>query len=1106
MRAKTQWRTTLLLLVAAAAFAASAARAQPDLELDARDPMRPARAALFRAPGFPTIDAPAIDPATLDRAVAGLPVDVLGSVAALERDLRLRRYDVLVLPYGSAFPLDAWAVIRAFVKRGGGLVVLGGAPFHQPVREVDGGFELGVRQPTFAHEFLLGPAEVWSRATAEQRLGPLREVAAAAGGWTGGLPAADTVYELTVRLATRKDLPGEHGSEGYRDGVLRPLVHVVDEQGIPRACPLLEIDRLRGDEAGARWVLAPSDATLDAATIRALIERALDGAAELDAGPVHASVEPGEVPLVRVALRRPLARAGETAPDRAAVVVRDGAGSEVFRDEIELIGQPESRHGVARVETEEPLPPGLYRVEVTVPAVPWAPRPATTGFWVRDAELLAAAPPVTVSRDWLRRGGAVLPVIGTTYMASDVHRKFLFEPDPHVWDRDFARMAALGINFVRTGLWTGWSRAMLNPGAVDEGFLRALDAYVLSAANHGIVVNFTFFAFLPPAYGGANPYLDPRAHEGQRELLTLVARRYRGVHWVHWDLINEPSYAPPEGLWSNRPIGDEHEARAWREWVRARHGDDEALLRDRWQDPEKNLLALPRADEQWYSSIRDRRRPRKVRDFALFSQDVVTAWARTLRGALRDAGGDVLVTLGQDEGGTFDRSSQQLHAEAVDYTGLHPWWRNDDLLASGVMAKVPEKPNLFQETGLMRLEDLDGWPWRSPELAARVLETKYAYAFAARAAGVIQWAWNINPYQPIDNESVIGFFRPDGTAKPELAVVPELAKFFAAAAPWLDDFEPDPVVAVIPHSRLLMNRPGGAEGFKRMVRVLAERFGVVPTALSELRLTAERLRHAKLILVPSPLVLEDSAAAALLEASRGGAKILVTGAVSGNPYGELSEPLDRLGIVDLGRPVSLREPTNWSAAGDGWATFDRDLREQLKRNSDPGLASLDGNVWHEPLPLEFAREDGAPDGAARSRAGGRGSRDAALGQRRRGASAGRAALRPGGRRQRDRGRCAARVDPRGPALRVAGGGGTIAAGAFRARDRPVARCHRGRGNRGDRSGRDPSGIRPARWRCRGAPARAASPGQGAPSRRRYRVRWRRAGRGVPREMHRHRSI
>ena len=955
-RVAEQGKLVLWALVAAT-LAALPALAQADLDLDFRDPQRPARAALFRAPGFPTVDAPAIDDAVLDGALAGLPVEELRSVEALGEGLRLRRFDTLILPYGSAFPLDAWEVIRAFVKRGGGLVVLGGAPFHQPVRQVEGEYVLGVRQPTFAHEFLLGPAEAWSRALDEDRFGPLRQLAPRAGGWSGAAPRADTVYQLTVRLATRKDLPHEHGSEGHRDAVLRPLAQVVDERGVARACTLLEIDRLRGDDAGGRWVLAPSDAALDAETIRGLVARALAGAAELDAGPVHASVEPGEAPVVRVALRRPFVRAGEEVPERAEVRVLNDAGEEIDRQTIALRGAPESRHGLATIRGASALAPGLYRVEVTTPEAPWRPRATTTGFWVRDGDLLASAPPLTVSRDWLRRDGKVLPVMGTTYMASDVHRKFLFEPDPHVWNRDFARMADLGINFVRTGLWTAWSRAMLNPGAVDEGFLRALDAYVLSAANNGIVVNFTFFAFLPPAYGGANPYLDPRARDGQRELLTLVASRYRGVDWVHWDLINEPSYAPPEGLWSNRPIGDPHEARAWREWVLARHGDDEALLRDRWQDPEKHLLALPRPDEMGYSAIRDRRRPRKARDFALFSQDVVTGWARTLRAILRQAGGEVLVTLGQDEGGTFNRPSQQLHAEAVDYTGLHPWWRNDDLLASGVMAKVPEKPNLFQETGLMRLEDLDGWPWRSPDLAARVLESKYAYAFASRGAGVIEWAWNITPYQPIDNESVIGFFRPDGTAKPELAVVSEYAAFFAEAAPWLDDFEPDPVVAVIPHSRLLMGRPGGAEGLKRMIRMLAERFGVVPTGLSELRLTAERLRHAKLILVPSPLVLEDGAAEALLEASRAGAKVLLTGALRSNPYGERSAALDHLGIDGRARPVSLREATGWGGAGAPWATFDRDLREQVERGVGPGLGALAGDVWHEPLPLEFAREE-----------------------------------------------------------------------------------------------------------------------------------------------------
>jgi hypothetical protein len=275
---------------------------------------------------------------------------------------------------------------------------------------------------------LIGPAETWTPETASGLLeGELAATPVESSEWTVEVPEPATVYTLTVRLSTRKDLPHEHGSEGHREAVLRPLVHLVDERGLPLACPLLEIARRRGDGAGGRWVLAPSDAPLEAGAIRAMVERALEGAAQLDARPVHASVEPGEIPILRVVQRRPFVRAGETVPERAELVVRDDAGAVVFRTEVELTGQPESRHGVAEIRTATALAPGLYRVEVATPDAPWRPRNAETGFWVRDEALLASAPPVTVSRDWLRRGGEVFPVIGATYMASDVQRKFLFE-------------------------------------------------------------------------------------------------------------------------------------------------------------------------------------------------------------------------------------------------------------------------------------------------------------------------------------------------------------------------------------------------------------------------------------------------------------------------------------------------------------------------------------------------------------------------------------------------------------------------------------------------------------------------------------------------------
>jgi hypothetical protein len=493
---------------------------------------------------------------------------------------------------------------------------------------------------------------------------------------------------------------------------------------------------------------------------------------------------------------------------------------------------------------------------------------------------------------------------------------------------------------------------------VDEAVLDALEAYVLTAAKHDIVVCFNFFAFTPPAFGGSNPYLDPRALEGQRELLEKVGARFRGVGWVHFDLINEPSYAPPDKLWQCRPIRDASERAAWVAWVHERYGNDLSTLRERWREADSDPLSVPSDDDFTYAMTRGDRNPRKAADFVAFTQDVITRWAAQLRDVLRASAGDALVTLGQDEGGTAVRPSPQFHAPVVDYTAVHTWWNNDDLLWDGVVTKVPEKPNLIQETGLMRLESIDGWPWRSPEAAAALLERKFAFAFASRGAGAVEWAWNVNPYQPIDNEAVIGLIRPDGTAKPELDVLGAFAAFFAQAAPWLDDYEPDRVVVVLPHSRLFAGRPGGMDGVRTVIRTLAERFGVVPAALSDLRLTADRLRSAQLIIVPSPEILDEDAARALAEAARAGAVVLVTGHVEGAAGGEAAGALGALGVADSGQPVALHERSRWAAEGR-WVTFDRGMDEWLRRSRRPefGAAGSPG-ILHEPLPLELARETG----------------------------------------------------------------------------------------------------------------------------------------------------
>ncbi len=920
---------------------------------------RASRTAVFRPKGFPTIDAAPIDDATLARVVSNQDSDVISSVPEFIERLTTERYDTVVFTHGSAFPIQAWPQIRAFIANGGSLVVFGGAPFHVPVlatgKPGEETYESAPRTPTFARELLIGPCEEIPCDGLTVR--PLARM-----GWLETFQAPKRTWTLTLRLTTKRDFDKEDGSSGPRDAIVRPFIHMVDASGVARGCAFVEVDRIRGTEAGGRWVFVPCDAPLSDDFIRYTIATAKAGAIAFDVRPVAATLSTSEDARVRVTARSPRRRLplGSAAVEALVSNSSDTRPSSPTR----WAGPPLVGDGT--VATSELVIParafasteGLYAIDVTTAAFSTVDV-SRCAVWVGGVDRAPAAPPLAISRSWIRSGGKPMPIIGTTYMASDVHRKFLFEPNPAVWDRDFAMMKQHGINLVRTGLWTGWTRAMLDSGAIDDGVLRALDAFVLTAARHGIYVCFNLFAFQPPMFGGANPFLDPRALEGQKTLLTLIARRYRDCGWVHYDLINEPSYSPADQLWNNRPIGDEFEKREWRSWLTKAYGGlDESRLRLAWDDASSDVLGLPKVEELAYTPWREGKRPRKALDFVRFTNDAVAGWAAQLRDTLKVAGAGPLVTLGQDEGGTTVRPSQLFYESSVDYTSVHTWWNNDDLLWDGVVTKALGKPSLIQETGMMRLESDRGFPWRTPETAARLLERKFAYAFMAGGCGAVQWAWNINPYMPVENEAVIGFNRPDGTAKPELRVVDSFAAFFEKARTRLDDYEPGEVGLVIPHARHFAGRPRNMDAVKQCVRTLAEHFGVVPEVVSDVAPLPTPAPKWKLAIVPAPEWMHAGLSRIVKQLSDSGTKVLVTGGLDCIDSGLAPQELASLGIRGGHRPVMTREPTSWilSSNVNAIATFDERCSEWLRAADGPPLDKLEGAVWHEPLPLEFARE------------------------------------------------------------------------------------------------------------------------------------------------------
>ncbi len=880
------------------------------------------RAIVFWETDFPQIEGCSIDRNLLQTALDQFDLSYLSEPELIEQ-LRIDRCDLLITPYGSAFPKRAWPALLKYLRAGGNLLNLGGVPFSVPVNRIGSQWRKEQRQTAYHKKLGITQSfPVDSEAIASYR--PANHFHAENPHDSDQQQLAkdfkaEKVYELYVRFTSSNSVPDESGSDGPREAVLYPLVLGVNRDQRPLAAPVVQIDRLQGEFAGGRWLLANCGGRISAAAIGRLASLAVQGATEFRARSEFACYRSGETPQILIDVNRPNGNLEKLIKGDGRVSVRTAAGRVISQFMIALKTEGKEASGSIRPKDLASLAPGFYHVDAWLTMVNGNSTREifyTTGFWVFDQKLLSAGKPLTVDQNYFYRDGQPFPVTGTTYMASDVHRQFLFEPNAFVWDEDFRAMKAAGVNLVRTGIWTGWKQLMSADGKMNEAALRALDAFLLTAHQYDIPVIFTFFAFLPESWGGQNAYLDSHSLRAQTHFISAFTERYRDVDDLIWDLINEPSFCSPKHLWSCRPNYDEHEKTVWQAWLKERYQypTDEArikALQELWRTTtEESPYELPRLADFDSPNIIEDRRPLKTLDYRLFAQDTFARWVRTFAAVIRANGNQKqLITVGQDEAGLGDSPNPHFFADAVDFTCMHNWWANDDLVWDSVMAKTPGKASLIEETGIMFYEKMDGSAWRTEEEARNLLERKLAISFAAQGAGYVQWIWNSNCYMNSDNEAAIGFYRADGTAKPELDSFLKITSFIQAHRDALQSREDESVLMLIPHSQMFAPRSFANETTRRCVRAMFYHCRVPLRTGSEYK-HRDSKANASLIIVPAPRLLSERCWQALIASAVRGATIVISGVLDADEYG-VSDPSRYQNI--FGReayttPVSESEP------------------------------------------------------------------------------------------------------------------------------------------------------------------------------------------------------
>ena len=870
---------------------------------------------------------------------------------------------VFVHLHGRYFPQAAWPALLDFLARGGNMLTLGQAVFSEPVDAN------GQTQPQSALFRQLDIHEI-------QRVEAPQSTRLTAGMSFPWLSDSLTQLDLNLTASTdsfvlmptkTKDQPLDSGSAGPMDARIYPLLMCMDEQQRHIASPIVMIERLRGAMAGSRQVFAniTPDETFwqqgGMALLEKLAEHANHGVTECWLKPDFACYEPGERATLTLQAEALGSAIGQNWTANITTMYRDAV---IDQQELQINTQQAGIQSV-RFILPKTIEAGLYTLHAELKSEHGDVIHLQQGFWGRDAELLARSTRMSAGRDYFVRDGKTTPIVGMTYMASDVHRKFLHLPNVAVWQHDMATLADMGVNYLRTGIWTAWRQLMFVDGHANEALLRAIDAFILTAASHDLECCFTFFAFTPESWEGRNPYLDPRSRSAQKRFIRSIVSRHTQTTRVHWDLINEPSMFDPQRIFVGpRSLGDEFETRAFIQHLQAINPDIGHWQRAWDLSPAQladwSAVRPPQPEAIGFNTTEIAEKQHGIwLDYALFTQAIHREWAADLAASIRELIPDVMVCVGQDEALGQQRPSPFFFADVVDYTSLHSWWLNDALSWDSLFSKTPHKPNLIQETGIMHVARANGRSRRNEAELMQLLERKYAYAYTYGNAGAVQWIWNCNYHMDNINESHIGACRADGSQKPEASITAAFGQFISKVGVLLDQRNLAETAVVYPFSNDYSNRRSTLDATQALVRNLAFEFGENLRAVGDHDLSSLFAAPPKLLLLPCPQNLNDACWQQIEQLlAQHAITVLLTGPATLDRYFNTCQraPFSQADIRNLSREETLQigeQEYRASFIGEAIARLDSgcDAAGNAERIEHFSLGK--GQIIWCPLPLEL---------------------------------------------------------------------------------------------------------------------------------------------------------
>jgi hypothetical protein len=511
--------------------------------------------ALFKESGFPAAGVPAsLTPEWLYACLSGrFSVTYVDAAQLSDRGyLRVDNFDLLLLPYGESFPYQAFDSIKAYLFQGGGFLHLAGRPFWAPMRKNGGVWEpvpfddpygnflapLGIK-----YYELLDSGHIGLSVTTSLGITPLQPTAGNV--FPYRTPARD-FYSLEDAGIAKEKYPGILVKSWQNP-------YVGEAGAVPKGWCLV-------GARGAGHPLNPDDPTAEKTLVK-ILTRLSSALTVWGLETNLAAYRQGEGVDISVHI------------GNSAAVVKDCQVEFQILDQAERlayrkISSVSLKPGIQMMMGQHWRPrrfkDNFYTVRVNVYQQGDIVDRQENGFVVIDQRVLKNGPALkTQGNRFLIRDKPSL-ILGVNYYESKLGELMWLRPNLLKIRRDLQEMRRLGVNFIRIHYHhSKWFRdyfrrsGLSDPGAYfdvadttafpSERSWRILDAILQLSQEQGLIFCVDIFSLVPAEMGDPIGWLQRKERirekekvEVQKKFAALLARRYKDIPGITWDLWNEP--------------------------------------------------------------------------------------------------------------------------------------------------------------------------------------------------------------------------------------------------------------------------------------------------------------------------------------------------------------------------------------------------------------------------------------------------------------------------------------------------------------------------------------------------------------------------------------